>query len=437
MFTRAASMIPSQLGRRLLNGAAWSVLGTVFAQVLLMGATAMISRILPKSEFGAYMLVQTTVNTLGIVAGFGLGTLVTRYAAALKEQDKPRLARILTLGKLMVLSFGTLSALGMLVLSGIVATTLFRDPALANLFRLSCGALLFSTIDNYQKSVLIGFEKLRSVAMVSISSALLSAVASVVLAFYFGTQGAALALTISGLIQSAFSYVALGKLLEAQKLHTRCQDWRSETPLIVNFAVPALIANLLVPGALWVSQALLGRAHDGYAELALYGIAMQWFNALLFIPNIASKVLTPLLAELAEKKAINDLSKVVKMALGTNLILTTGLVVVFVALSGVILNAYGQHYPKGHQVLAMIGGAAILASLMNVPGNLLSAHSQMWLGSLMNFGWASIYVVGSAVLISYGWGASGLAASLVAAYFAHLIWSSVWLVRKMRAGRAS
>jgi len=82
----------------------------------------------------------------------------------------------------------------------------------------------------------------------------------------------------------------------------------------------------------------------------------------------------------------------------------------------------------------MIGGAAILASLMNVPGNLLSAHSQMWLGSLMNFGWAAVYVTGSAIFTGLGWGARGLAVSLIVAYIAHFIWSSAWVIKKIKSG---
>ena len=431
---RPSSTISSSIGRRLFNGATWSVLGTVFAQVFLMGTTAVISHLLSKSEFGSYMLIQTTTNTLGIVAGFGIGTLVTRYAAALKEIDPPRLERILTLGKLSVLGFGTLAMLGMFGLAGIIATSMLNKPDLADLLRLASGAVLFTTIDNYQKSVLIGFERFRDVAVVSVISALSAAVVSILLTYLFETPGAALALAVSGLIQSTFSYVVLTKILGEKKLQANRSDWRLERPLLVNFAFPALIANLLVPGALWISQAMLGRAPDGYAELALFGIAMQWFNALLFIPNIANKILTPLLAELTEKRSAKDLVQVIKCAFGTNLLLTTIIVIVFLGLDNFILQAYGRHYSDGHQVLAMIGGAAILASLMNVPGNLLSAHSQMWLGSLMNFGWAAVYVTGSAIFTGLGWGARGLAVSLIVAYIAHFIWSSAWVIKKIKSG---
>lgn len=426
------SIFPSAIAKRLLNGAAWSVIGTALAQFFLMGTTAIVSHILSKSEFGLYMLVQTTMNTLGIVAGFGLGTLVTRYSAALKETNKPRLERILSLGEVTVGVFGVFSVIVMLLLSEAIATNIFHDDKLTNLLRLACGTMLFTTVDNYQKSVLIGFERLRNVAIVSISGAFFASGSSVLLTHFYGIEGAAAGLVVSGFFQSLISRIALIKLLKEQQLKIYRKDWREELPLLGSFAIPALIANLLVPGAIWISQALLGRTVDGYAELALYGIAMQWFNALLFIPNIANKILTPLLAEFTEKKRGKDVVQVLKYALGTNLIVTSLVVVVFIGLDSLILQAYGRQYANGHSVLVMIGVAAVLASVMNIPGNLLSAHSRMWLGTIMNFGWATVYILASALFIAWGWGASGLAASLIIAYIAHLVWSGIWVAKTMK-----
>lgn len=429
---KALPPLPSAIARRLFKGAIWSVIGTVFAQMLLMGTTAVISHLLSKDKFGLYMLVQTTMNTLGIVAGFGLGTLVTRYTAALKDTDKPRLERILTLGEVTVFFFGILSTIFMLVFSKVIAISIFHDEELVSLLRLASGAMLFATLDNYQKSVLIGFEKLQSVAIVSISGALCAFTTSIILVYLYGLKGAAVALVVSSLFQSLISRVAMVKILNKQKLKIYCRGWRQESSLIGSFALPALIANLLVPGALWVSQALLGRAEGGYAEVALYGIAMQWFNALLFIPNIANKILTPLLAEFTEKKHGKSVVNVLRYAFGTNLVVTSLIVAVFIAFDELVLRAYGRTYSNGHAVLSMIGVAAVLASIMNIPGNLLSAHSKMWLGSLMNSGWAIVYITASAIFIAKGWGANGLAASLIIAYLAHLIWSSIWVAKAMK-----
>jgi riboflavin transporter FmnP len=69
---------------------------------------------------------------------------------------------------------------------------------------------------------------------------------------------------------------------------------------------------------------------------------------------------------------------------------------------------------------------------MNIPGNLLSAQSRMWLGSIMNFGWATVYIFASYLLTSRGWGATGLATGLLIAYTAHLFWSFIWMAKATR-----
>jgi EPS I polysaccharide export inner membrane protein EpsE len=417
--------VRSVIFRRLFAGATWSVIGTLLSQLLLMGMTALLSRLLPKSDFGLYMLVQTTMNMLGVLAGFGLGTMVTRYAAALKEADKERLQRILSLGEIVVLGFGLLMGLGLFGLSDFIASSIFHD-------QLSCGAMLFTTIDNYQKSVLIGFERLKDLAKISVVGAGASALISLTLASAYGVHGAALALSLSGLLQASLSRITLKKILTEENLHRFNRQWHMELPLLASFAIPALAANLLVPGALWASQAILSRTENGYVELALYGIAMQWFNALLFIPNVANKVLTPLLADLTGKAKHDDVIGVIKYALLANLLITSIAAAVFIAMSGIILNVYGRTYENGKQVLFLIALAAIFASLMNIPGNLLSAQSRMWLGSIMNFGWATVYIFASYLLTSRGWGATGLATGLLIAYTAHLFWSFIWMAKATR-----
>lgn len=428
----ATSAVPSPIVRRFLAGATWSVAGTVLSQLLVMGSTAIISRLLSKSDFGIYMLVQTTMSTLGIFAGVGLGTMVTRYAAALKEADKSRLERILALGEITVFGFGICTTIGVWALSSTIAAGIFHDSNLANLIRLACGAMLFTTIDNYQKSILIGFERLQKVAFVSVLSATVAALVSLVLCDAYGINGAALALSISSLIQFVFSRIAVRKLFLEYAIHLNKKEWRSEVHLLGSFAFPALLANILVPGALWTSQALLGRAQNGYVELALFGIAMQWFNALLFVPNIANKVLTPLLAELSQLQKSKDVQGIIKYASFANFILTTVVAIIFYCFSGFILKAYGSAYVHGERVLMLIAIAAIFASLVNVPGNLLSAQSRMWLGSIMNFGWGILYVGCSYIFVKRNWGASGLATGLLIAYVIHLTWSYVWMARAVR-----
>jgi O-antigen/teichoic acid export membrane protein len=415
------------LTKRFFNGAVWSFFGTLTSQLLLMGATVIVSHIFNKREFGSYILLQTTLTTLGVLVGLGLGTLATRYTAALKHQDKDRLERIITLGKMGVITFGLVVVLLVTLISDYIAVELLKNADLRPLLLLSAGAVLFTTLDNYQKSVIIGFERLKDVAFCSFFGALGASVGIVLAAYYFGITGAATAMSGVAVFQYLISRRVLKRILREYRMQIHNKRWRTETPLIFSFGLPALIANIIVPGAMWITQAMLARTDNGYGELALFGIAMQWFNALMFVPSVANKVLMPMLTELIENQDGDGTKYVIKHAFLMNLAFTFLFAIGFSLLSKVILLWYGGSYSNGSFVLTVVALAAVLASLMNVSGNLLSAHSRMWLGSLMNFGWSAIYISLAYYATARGYGALGVACSLLMAYIAHFAWSAVWV----------
>lgn len=419
--------LPASLSQRFVRGASWSFIGTLLAQLLLMGLTVAVSHLFIKEEFGSYILLQTTLTTLGIFTGLGMGTLATRYAAALKNSDRPRLGRVVTIGMISVAAFGVAVTLALAIFSKSIASEMLHNEKIGPLLLLASASVLFTSLDNYQKSVIIGFERLKEVAICSICGSLVAAIGIFTSAYFFGIVGAAAALSGVAVIQYAISSLALRKILVGYEMPVYQPGWKLEFPLVVSFGLPALIANVIVPAAMWVVQTMLARSNNGYSELALFGIAMQWFNALLFVPSVANKVLMPMLTELVEARDADGARSVVKHALSVNFIVTLLMVVGFCGLSRFILSAYGDVFPSGTYVLSIIAIAALLASMMNVSGNLVSAHSRMWLGSLMNFGWAVLYIMFAFFAIQRGLGALGVATALLLAYIAHFLWSAVWV----------
>ena len=77
----------SPLGKRLLRGTIWTLLGTVVSRALGLGAAIFAARILGKAVYGELGILQSTVGMLGTFAGFGMGTTATKYVAELRSRN--------------------------------------------------------------------------------------------------------------------------------------------------------------------------------------------------------------------------------------------------------------------------------------------------------------------------------------------------------------
>ena len=87
----------SALARRFLGGAVWSVIGSVLSSGVTLIMWMLVARLLGKEVYGQFVVIQSTLSTVGVFAGFGIGAAATRYAAELKTRDTVRLGHILTL----------------------------------------------------------------------------------------------------------------------------------------------------------------------------------------------------------------------------------------------------------------------------------------------------------------------------------------------------
>src|SRR5687768_5285229 len=95
IFTKVAS--GSSLRARLARATVWMLVGSGLNQAFAMLASIGTARILGKVAFGEFGAVRSTVMTMAVLAGGGLGLATTRYVAALRHQDPERAGRLIRL----------------------------------------------------------------------------------------------------------------------------------------------------------------------------------------------------------------------------------------------------------------------------------------------------------------------------------------------------
>jgi O-antigen/teichoic acid export membrane protein len=194
-----------------------------------------------------------------------------------------------------------------------------------------------------------------------------------------------------------------------------------EWPVLRDFALPALLAGALVAPAHWICQAMLANTPNGYAEIAMLGVAMQWFNAILFLPSVAGRVVMPMLTDYVTAENHTDSKRLLVLAVKANALVAMPPAAVIAGLSPWLLSLYGPDFQNGSMVFIIAVFTAALLAAQTPVGNMLAAASRMWLGMLMNLGWAMIYIAVAFLLLERG--ASGVIIGLGLAYVVHTIWT--------------
>jgi O-antigen/teichoic acid export membrane protein len=185
------------------------------------------------------------------------------------------------------------------------------------------------------------------------------------------------------------------------------------------FAVPAALSGIMVAPAHWATQALLTRTESGYEQIAVLGIAMQWFGIIMFIPTNISRVVLPILSSMPKTGGSGERMSTLRFSVAINGIISGALLIGVYFFSSQIMSLYGEQYKTGESTMIFIALAALLLAVQTPIGNLLAANGDMWLGTRMNLVWALIYVGMSFALLSYG--AQGVAIALLAGYLVHTI----------------
>jgi O-antigen/teichoic acid export membrane protein len=158
---------------------------------------------------------------------------------------------------------------------------------------------------------------------------------------------------------------------------------------------------------------------------------MQWFNAIMFLPTVSGRVVLPMLTGYVTSENSADSKKLLLLAMRANALIAFPMALVIAVVSPWILSLYGPGFSRGAPVLIVAVFTAALLGVQSPVGNMVAAVSRMWLGMLMNIGWACVYIGVAFWTVTYG--ALGIAVAMCSAYIAHSIWTFTFAMRQVRS----
>jgi O-antigen/teichoic acid export membrane protein len=404
-----------------MNGAAWSVLGAVASSGINLLAVMVLARILGKDSYGQLAVIQSTLAMAGVFAGIGLSSTATRYVAELRQVAPARLGNLLyRLERITAYVAAALTLLIALFSSNLASDVLGKDN-IGHLLAFAVISVFFVSLDSLYKGILLGLEETKAFAIASSVGSLLTAPILIIGGIAYGLVGVSCAISVGALLQFAISRYFTCKRLPAHQISIRKNADSAEWQALNDFALPSFLSGLLYPLVYWISNVLLVRTSHGFAEMALLGIAMQWYNAIMFLPNYAGRIVLPILTSIHVEKENSDVIAIIKLGVIANLLVTVPVSIGVALLSKLIMTTYGSGFIEGWPVLALAALVAMIVVGIAPVGQYLAAVNRMWVGFMMNFAWAIVFLLSTVALAPYG--AIGILASFGIAYVAHGIWS--------------
>jgi|GEM_PF-2317444 Membrane protein involved in the export of O-antigen and teichoic acid len=406
---------PGAVGKRVSSALTFSFAGAAASKVLILLLNILLSRALGQETYGQYSLVNNTVQTFVTFASIGLGASLVRYTSLYRNADKKRCGQ-------MIGTFVTLCAAMSVIVSAVVfaasdAISLWvgYSDSLPGLLRLSAVLIFFIALSSILQSVLIGFEDYRSVAKNEIIFGVLSVIIVYGTARLLGITGAILGMLVAKICNTVF----LGRsAVSASKKYgikwKLCFD-KNISAAFRGFVFPSFLSSVLVLPVTWYINILLVQT-SGYAELAVYSIAMQWIAMITYILSLFTRV-KPIYTELYSNGNIAGFKKLLK-----KMILVSSSVGVPIALCGAvcsefIMSLYGKSYAAYWCVFAVMMAASIAVTLQYQFGAVFESIGRMWLGFILNIIWA----VNSLALFYFlkRYGALGCSVAYLGSYILH------------------
>lgn len=424
----------SPIGYRMAKGAFWALAGTMLSRSLSVVSSIFVARMLGKVGMGELGIIQTTVGVFSAFAGLGMGLTATKYVAEYRRKDPLRAGAMLRLSALVTWISGAAMMLLMLVLAPWFAERALAAPRLAGLLRVGAVLLLFGSVNAAQTGALSGFEAFRTIARVNLICGLLSFPLMVGGAWWFGLEGAVVGSVSSVALNCLFNRIALQREAAAAGVSLSARLLPDQWAVLWRFTLPSMLSNIIYGPVTWACSALLVNRHNGYAEMGVFNVTLNWFNAILFLPTVLGQVVLPLLSSQTAEASHDGQKKVVALAIKASAIAVIPITLLIACASPLIMSLYGPGFREGWPTLVLAVLTSAILAMQSPSIQSITASGHMWPLFFTCVGYSVLCLGLTFELV--GWGALGLATARFLGFLANGA-CVLWLATKYGRGNTS
>lgn len=357
---------------KLLQDSFWSLLGNVIGRGLALTAGIFVARFLGKEIFGEYGMIKSTILSIATFSSFGLGYTATTFVADFKTKKPEYIKLFLKYATRITLVFTGVMAIGLLFSAGVVATNILEAPHLENALRILAVLIIFNGLNTTQIGILSGFGKFKEIAIINSIIGTLTFISSIALTYFFGLEGALLALLITQVFNWVLNYGAVKQNIP--RIENSIQKNKILFKKIFNFSTPVAMQEALFAASSWISNIVL-ISYASYADLGMYNAAIQWFSLVLFVPGILRNVI---LSHLAGSENEMQHDRILKITIWINLFTTLIPAIIVFLFSGMISEFYGDSYQGLGNLISIAVFTTVVISVSNVYAQAYMSKNRNW-----------------------------------------------------------
>lgn len=356
----------------LFKDSMWSLIGSTIGRGLSLVAGILVARFLGKDLYGEYGIIKTTLIYIEIFSTFGLGYTATKYIADYKKLNPARVYSIC--GATLKITFATSGFMALVVLLfAKQISELIDAPQLYNTLRITAVGIIVNAINVAQIGILSGFAEFKTIAKNTTISGIITFILTVLLTFYWGLNGAVVALVLSYGTQCILNNVSVKSCLIKYKRPVVSQINLYKE--LLSFSFPIALQESLYSIINWLISFMLIKT-CGYGDLGLYSAAAQWAAIISFIPGILRNVtLSHLSSNSNDPRAHN---RTMNAMLIVSFASTCIMFLVILLFNNLVCSFYGRSFVGLKGVLLVQAFCAIIVSTSNVYVQEFMSRGKNW-----------------------------------------------------------
>ncbi len=422
------SLQSSDLAKRIMSGAFWSVFGTAMGKVIVLVAGIVCANILGKVGYGQLGIVRSTINLFVVFGSVGMGVTASKYIAQYKNTDKEYAGKIASITQLFAIFAGGIASLVVLVFANQLASSALNAPELASEIRVGAILLFVTILNGAQNGILAGFEQFRVIARNTFVASACEGGLMVLGAWLDGVFGAVLGFGVGYAVLYLCNRFSINITCREKKIR---QHWKgikwNDLRILYQFSLPAALSSLLVMPAYWIVRTLIIR-YNGFGELGIYEAADQWRVIILFIPGALSQIVLPILSNVIEEDGCQSFWKVIWSNIAINAVITSIMSLMVMLCGEWLMQLNGKEF-MGSGAVTCLAFSTVFSSAATVVGNAITSRGKVWTGFAFNFVWAGMFIGFSLYALNAGLASMGVAIALLAAYALHTSFQLIYLVK--------
>ena len=244
--------------------------------------------------------------------------------------------------------------------------------------------VIFNAVNTTQIGILSGFKEFKEIAKNNTYAGVVTFVSSGVLAYFWGFEGALVALLISMLFNAIINFYSTNKVLKTIPLTP--SEEATSTKEIMSFSIPIALQESMYTFVHLASSYLM-IFYGGYGEMGILSAASQWSSVMLFIPGVMKNVM---LSYFSSSESTTSLRKKMLLINGSCTIIPW---VFIVLLSKFIASFYGESFTNLHWVLIISCSHSIFSSMSSVMVYEFVSHGKNWQMFFLRLGRDSLAIL--------------------------------------------